>query len=174
MNTLEQKLAKLDALPYDVIVRRVDGRFHLVIAELPVVADGTDLVAAHVELQRRKTALLRGLLEAGAEDAIELPRASTPARPLALLAAKTALVCAIAGFAAVAAAKAVIREAGGLSVSRLVKRNASMLASEAERFTSAPPEVKSERLKKVRALADELRPYADEVRKAWEPKGAKR
>lgn len=174
MKTLEQKLAKLDALPYDVIVRSAGGRFHLLIAELPVVADGADLAAAHAELQRRKTALLRGLLEAGAEDAIELPRASTPARPFALLAAKTSLVCAIAGFAAAAAAKAVIREAGGLSVAQLVKRNAAMLASEAERFTSASPEVKAERLKKVRVVADELRPYADEVRKAWEPKGAKR
>lgn len=174
MKTLEQKLAKLEALPYDVIVRSTGGRFHLLIAELPVVADGADLAAAHAELQRRKTALLRGLLEAGAEDAIELPRVASPARPLALLAAKTVVVCAVAGIAIAVTAKAIIREAGGLSVSRLVKRNASMLASEAERFASAPAEVKAERLKKVRAVADELRPYADEVRKAWEPKGSKR
>lgn len=174
MKTLEQKLSKLDALPYDVIVRRAGGRFHLVIAELPVVADGATLASAHDELLRRKTALLRGLLEAGAEDAIELPREKNPARPLALFAAKTAIVCALAGLAAAFTAKTVIRQAGGLSVSRLVKRNATMLASEAERFASAPPEVKAERLKKIRAVADELRPYADEVRRAWEPKDAKR
>lgn len=174
MKTVDMKLAELDALPYDVIVRRADGRYHLVIAELPLVADGATLAAAHDKLLRRKTALLRGLLEAGAEDSIELPRATNPARPLALFAAKTAIVCALVGLAAAFTAKTVIREAGGLSVSRLVKRNASMLASEAERFASAPPEVKAERLKKVRAVADELRPYADEVRRAWEPRGGKR
>lgn len=174
--TPQDKLAYLESLDYEVLIRRRNGRYHLVIEELPVVADGPDVASAHAELERRKTALLRGLLEAGAEDEIEPPRSyrGGELRRLALLGAKTAVVCALAGVAVAMTGRELSRQFENVSLSRLVKRNASMLAGEAEKFVSVPAETKAERLKAFRKTADELRPFVEEARKAWEPRSPKR
>lgn len=169
--TPEERFAFFDALPYEVIVRSSKGRFHLVIPELPIAASGSTIAAAYEQLQRRKTEHFHELLAAGAEDEIELPRGpwGGTARELAVFSGKTAIACALIGAALIFTAGAVSRKLSSLSVAQLVKRNASTLSIQADKFLSAPPEVKEERLKKLRALAVELRPYAAELRKAWEP-----
>lgn len=169
--TSEERLAFFNALPYDVIVRSSNGRFHLVIPELPIAASGSTITAAYEQLLRRKTEHFDELLSAGAEDEIELPRGAWGGTPRELTAffGKTAIACAVIGAALIFTAGAVSRKLSSLSVSQLVKRNASTLSIQADKFLASSPEVKEERLKKLRALAVELRPYAAELRKAWEP-----
>lgn len=171
VKTREERLAYLNSLQYSTLLKQKKEKFYLIIPELFLFSENTNLEDGYKDLQKQKQELIIQILDSEAEDEIVLPRKirknQDTFQQLKIFTYKLLIICTLFGMTFTIGGALIINKmnSSGTSIVSILKQPLkSILVQLESSLLLAPDETKRERLYKLHQLVEALRPYYNELK----------
>lgn len=163
----DEKLKYFNALTYNIILKKGNKSYSLIIPEISLFVVNDNLQDATEDLFRRKEMFFKDMISSGCEDDIALPRhlarKNELLSQLKIFMCKLLIVglifivsCAIGG-------RMIMNKVASISGMDVAKKVVENVVFQIDRILDEPKEDQEQRIKKIKAIVNKLKPIIREI-----------